>query len=119
MGRRVKRAAEAESKSRGVEGPHEHVERGGRGRGQRREQEGKRQRGQETKRGRSGASSPFDSGSGPLDCCQVTVGRSIPGYCQVTVGWSLDRMLTFPCFGLIKKRKKLERGDGEAGIGSL
>ena len=29
-----------------------------------------------------GASSPFYSGSG------------LPGYCQVTMGWSLDRMLT-------------------------
>jgi hypothetical protein len=35
------------------------------------------------------------------------------------VWWSLDRMLTFPCFGLIKKEKKLERGDGKAGIGLL
>jgi hypothetical protein len=37
---------------------------------------------QEIKRGRRGASSLFYSGSG------------IPGYCQVTVRWSLDRMLT-------------------------
>jgi hypothetical protein len=31
---------------------------------------------------KEGASSPFYSGSGPPSCCQVTV------------GWSLDRMLT-------------------------
>jgi hypothetical protein len=65
-----------------------------------------------------GASSPFYSGPCLPGCCQVTMGRSIPDCSQVTVGWSLDRMLTFPCFGLIKK-KKLERGDSNAGIGSL
>ena len=36
---------------------------------------------------------------------------------QVTVGQSLDKIPTFPHFGLIKK-EKLERGDGEAEIGS-
>jgi hypothetical protein len=29
--------------------------------------------------------------------------------CQVTVGWSLDEMATFPCFGLIKKGKIRKR----------
>jgi hypothetical protein len=41
-----------------------------------------------------GASSPFYSGPGLSGCCQVIVGRTIPGYCQVIGGWSLDRMLT-------------------------
>jgi hypothetical protein len=42
-----------------------------------------------------GTSSPFYSGSGLPGCCQGTVRRRrIPGYCQVTMGWSLDRMLT-------------------------
>ena len=42
-------------------------------------QESKRTREQERE---EGLSSPFYSGSG------------LPGYCQVTVGWSLDRMIT-------------------------
>ena len=48
-------------------------ERGGRGERTEEEQEGKRE---------EGASSSFYSESG------------IPGCCQVTVGWSLDKMLT-------------------------
>jgi hypothetical protein len=41
------------------------------------EQEGKRPREQERE---EGASSPFNSGPGLHGCCQVTVGRSIPGW---------------------------------------
>jgi hypothetical protein len=37
------------------------------------------------------------------------VGWSIPGCCQITVGWSLERTLTLPHFGLIKKEKNLEK----------
>jgi hypothetical protein len=44
------------------------------------EQGGKRQERQE--RQEEGASSPFFSGPGLTDCCQVTVGRSIPGCYQ-------------------------------------
>ena len=48
-----------------------------------REQESKRQeRGARRQEREEGTSSPFYSGSG------------LPGCCQVTVGWSLDRMLT-------------------------
>ena len=50
----------------------------------------KRPRGQESE---EGVSSPFYSWSGLSGCCQVTV------------RWSLDRMLTFHSFGLIKKEK--------------
>jgi hypothetical protein len=39
------------------------------------------------------ASSRIFSGSGLLGCCHVAM------------GWSLDRILTFPHFGLIKKEK--------------
>jgi hypothetical protein len=65
----------------------------GEGRGQ-----GKSPRGQEGSKSKrqkreEGASSPFDSESGLPSYCQVTVRRSIPGCCQVTVGWILDRML--------------------------
>jgi hypothetical protein len=36
------------------------------------------------------------------------------------VGQSLEEMLTFLCFGLIfLKKEKLERDDGEVGIGLL
>ena len=44
-----------------------------------------------------GASSPFYSESG------------IPGCCQVTVGQSLEEMLTFLHFGLIKKGETRKR----------
>ena len=43
-----------------------------------------KQAGKSSKR-EEGLSSPFYSGSGLPGCCQVTVGRSIPGYSQVTV----------------------------------
>ena len=33
------------------------------------------------------------------------VGRGIPGCCQVIVGWSIDRILTFPSVVLINKEK--------------
>ena len=62
----------------GREASHEQVERG--------KMEGRARR-QESRRA-EGASSPFYSESG------------IPGCCQVTVGWSLDKMLTIvvqPC----------------------
>jgi hypothetical protein len=81
MGRGVKRVVEAEKgregESREVEAGcgHEHVERGGRERGRGRE-EPKRAREKQ-----AGSKSKY-SGSG------------LPGCCQVTVGWSLDRMLT-------------------------
>jgi hypothetical protein len=67
---------------REVEASHEHVEREG-GREWRERGDGKA-RARESKRAseQGGASSPFYSESG------------IPGYCQVTVEWSLDRMLT-------------------------
>jgi hypothetical protein len=42
----------------------------------------------------------------------------IPGCCQVTAGQRQAGILTFLHFGLIKKKEKLDRGDGEAGIGS-
>jgi hypothetical protein len=44
-----------------------------------------KQEGNRSKR-EEGASSPFYSGPGQPGCCQVTVQRSIPGYCQVTAG---------------------------------
>jgi hypothetical protein len=48
--------------------------------GKTRERESKREREQESE---EGASSPFYSVSG------------LPGCCQVTVGWSLDKMLSY------------------------
>ena len=70
-----------ERRSRGVEVGHEHVEREGReiwkeGEGMRRQSVSRKAR------ERGGASSPFYSESGTPGCCQVTVGRS------------LDKMLT-------------------------
>jgi hypothetical protein len=49
-----------------------------------REKERDRDREREKERERGGASSPFYSESGT------------PGCCQVTVGWSLNKMLTMP-----------------------
>ena len=40
----------------------------------------------------------------------------LPSYCQIIVGWNLDRILTFPSFGLIKKEKKIKRCDGKPRI---
>jgi hypothetical protein len=88
---------------------------GGKGKG--RAQGNKRAR--EKQEREEGISSSFYSKLGLHGCCQVIVGWSTPGCCQVTVGWSLDKMLTFPHFGLIKEKKKLEKGNGKAGIGSL
>lgn len=67
MGKRVKRVVEAE-KGAGGEG-----------------QEGKNKREAREQEQEEGASSPFYNESG------------LPGCCQVTVGWSLDRMLTCWC----------------------
>jgi hypothetical protein len=60
-------------------------------------------------RERGGAKQPLYSGPGLPGCCQVTVGRSIPGYCQEPWGWSLDRIPTFRHFGLVKKKKKFRK----------
>jgi hypothetical protein len=55
------------------------MERRGKGMGRDGEQEGAIE--QEARESEDGASSPFHSAPG------------LPGCCQVTVGWSLDRML--------------------------
>jgi hypothetical protein len=55
--------------------------------------EGKSKRRARDQESEEGTNSPFHSES------------AIPGCCKVTVGWSLDRMLTFPYFGLITKGK--------------
>jgi hypothetical protein len=39
-------------------------------------------------------SNPFYSGPSLTGCCQVTVGRCIPGYCLELWGWSLERIPT-------------------------
>jgi hypothetical protein len=90
MGRGVERVVEADKgrerdreteteterdRERGVEASHEHVGGGGWG-----ESKSKKARAKDKER-EEGASSPFYSGS-------------LPGCCQVTVGRSLDRMLT-------------------------
>ena len=67
---------------------------GGKGMGRGREQESKRQE-REAREREEGASSPFYSGSG------------LPVYCQETVGWSLDRMLTVT----LLKLPKFQRSD--------
>ena len=71
-----------------------------RGRGTGREEEGARRQRESKKarRSRGGASSPFYIESGTAGCCQVAVGQQ-----------NLDKMLTFPCFGLIKTEKKIRK----------
>jgi hypothetical protein len=78
-----------------TEAGREHLERGEREwekEGAR--EEPKRARDKKENKREKGASSPFYSGSGLTVSCQVTVGRSIPACCQVTVLWSIDRMVT-------------------------
>lgn len=53
-----------------------------------------------------GTNNPFYSESGISGCCQVNMGQS------------LDKMPTFPHFGLVKKEKKQKEVIGGAGIGS-
>ena len=69
---RVKRQRKAERR-REVEAGHDHVERGGMPKGNGRAQENKRRRERDRER----------RGKQPL-CC----GSDLPGYCQVSVGWS-------------------------------
>jgi hypothetical protein len=58
---------------------HDHLERG-KGKG---EQGGKRkERGKIIREREEGPSTPFYTGPRLPGCCQVTVGSSIPGYCQ-------------------------------------
>ena len=66
-------------------------------------------------RGGEGQEAPFVVGQAYLAAARRNCGRSIPGCCHVTVGWSLAMMQTLPHFGLIKK-EKLERVDSKAGI---
>ena len=55
---------------------------------------GKREAESERIREGGGASSPFYSAPDLPGCCQEMVGSGILGCFQVTVGWSLDKMLT-------------------------
>ena len=89
MGRGVERVVETEKsrgrgrkrqrQRRGKEAGHDHMERGGKGNGERRDGE----KGEESKRreekqeSEEGASGPFHTESGTPGCCQVTVGRSL------------------------------------------
>jgi hypothetical protein len=72
----VEKVVETEKgqESRGVEASHESMGVGGW------EREGAGARKQERQ---EGASSPFYSESGTLDCCQVTVGRSLDPPCSI------------------------------------
>ena len=73
------RERERERERRGVETGYDHMKRGKRGKRTKREKEGKSKIKRQDQA--EGASSPFNIKSG------------IPGCCQVTVGWSLDKML--------------------------
>ena len=73
-----------------MEASHGHVERGGKGM----EREGHKEvRGKREVIVRGGAKQPLLYCAKPC-CCEVTVGKSIPGYCQELWGWSLNRIPT-------------------------
>ena len=48
---------------------------------------------------RKGENSPFHGESG------------VPGYCQVTVGWSLERIINFLHVGFFKRKGKTRQND--------